>query len=54
MNVFAKQLMSDGEKDIYDDEGMEEQLEGDEIDSFEEGFMRGHKKAEEETEEEEE
>ncbi len=31
----------EGPKDIYDEEGMEEQLEGDEITAAEEGFMRG-------------
>ena len=46
--------MSEEDVDIYEEGGIEEQLEGDEIDDFEEGFMRGHKKAEDEIEDEEE
>ena len=43
------------EEDLYDDNGMQEAVEDDEISAEEEGFMRGYKeagKSEKETEEE--
>ena len=47
--------MSEEDTDIYEEAGMEDLTENDEMDDSEEGFMRGWKKArdDEETEEEE-
>lgn len=47
-------MSDDEDQDVYADEYLEELGEGDEIDPFEEGFMRGHNKAEKVEEEEEE
>jgi len=42
------------ENTIYDEEGMEEQVESDEISPEEEGFMRGYEQEAEKKEEEKE
>lgn len=44
----------DEDADVYEEEGMEEAVEEDEISSVEEGFMRGYKEASKKKKKEEE
>ncbi len=42
---FVKENKNSGCEDIYCEDGREELIESDEIDSFEEAFMRGYEEA---------
>jgi len=45
--MFSKRLMEeDREESIYNEEGMQEAIDADEIDEFEQGFMQGYENEE--------